>query len=187
MLETKSNLVMIDRAMGAGARGKGAAAAHQAHEQTQRPARRRVAASFVLPAALALALGAVTVIPLPARAASLGTDLAARVSASGAASGADTTVALRQAGTATVRFSGALQPSASRSVVTLTLGQASGSGTTTLGSMMLRAGRIFNAQPTALSALFAQFHVTPQTATRYTIAVSSGSATLASAAVTFTR
>ncbi len=140
-----------------------------------------------LPMTLLALLTAVTLIPLPARTAALGAAWAARISVARTMRGSSATIGWHELAATEVGFSGLLLPAQRRHRVRLVLSRTAASGTTVLGSVIMKAARVFDAQPTSLPALFAQLHLTPRPATRYTIAVSSGSATLASATITVTR
>lgn len=145
-----------------------------------------------LPAVMLLALAATVSVPLPAKAAQLGSGWSTRVYAgtsivsTGASTvGAGKAIAWRDLASMRIAFSGQLAPAARRTTVTLVL-QGTSNGAAT-GTMLLKAERVFNTQPTALSALFSQMGVTPRPGASYTIAVDAGGATLTATTVTFAR
>lgn len=152
-----------------------------------------VAARTALPGALLVALAVVVSMPLPVKAATLGMDWSTHISAAGStidatgATGATATISWRDRATARVAFSGRLLPAARRAIVTMTLRQAGRSGDVTVGSVMLRAERVFNTPATPLSALFAEMGVAPHPATRYTLTIASGATTLTYASLALTR
>lgn len=149
-----------------------------------------IAARTALPGALLLALAIAVSVPLPVKAATLGAAWSTHISAAGStidATGDTATIAWRDRATARVAFSGRLLPAARRAIVTVTLRQAGRSGDTTIGSVMLRAERVFNTPATALPALFAEMGVTPHPATRYTLTIASGTTTLTHASLALTR
>ena len=141
----------------------------------------RMNGQIALLAGLAIALLLVTRIPLPVRAAQLGSNWGAHLSPTG------TIVPQRHLASTGVVFSSVLAPEAGHATVTILVQATNGSTTTTLGSVMTRADRLFNAHPAPLSALFSMAGVTPQPGTRYRIAVSASGAQLASTQITVVR
>ena len=149
-----------------------------------------VAARTALPGALLLALAAVMSVPLPAKAATLGTGWSTHLSATGSAmstAGDTATITWRARATARISFSGRLLPGARRAIVTMALQQVGRGGVTTVGTLTSRADRAFNTPPTTLSALFAEMGVTPHPGVRYALTIAAGGATLTRATVTLTR
>ena len=141
----------------------------------------RMKGYIALLAGLGVALLLVTRIPLPVRAAELGSNWGAHPSPAG------TIVPLRQLASTGVVFSGVLAPTAGHATAIILIQATNGSTTTTLGSVMTRADRVFNAHPAPLSALFSMAGVTPQPGTRYRVAVSASGTTLTSTQITVVR
>lgn len=152
----------------------------------QRLTWRNRATVAALPAALLLALGVAISVPLPAHAANLGSGLATHIAVDRSSSGAGNAITRQEFATARVAFSGTLIASARRTPVTLVLQSVSGDVATTVGTMYTTAGRVFNAQSTALPALFAALDVTPRAATTYRVAVQDAGSTVTSATFALT-
>jgi len=136
-----------------------------------------------------LALIVTVSVPIPTRAAQLGSGWSVRVVGRSAAGRVApiATIAPRDLATARIAFGGTLAAAARRTTVTLVLQKTSGGEAATVGTLMLRADRVFGTQPASLPAIFSEMGVTPRPATTYRIAVDSGGATLASTAVALTR
>lgn len=152
--------------------------------------RRRAATavrSLALPAAMLLVLIVTVSVPLPTRAAQLGAGWSVRVVGDRSAADRGATIAPHNLATTRIAFGGTLVAAARRTTVTLVLQRTSGGEATTVGTLMLRADRVFGTQPTSLPAIFSELGVTPRPATTYRIAVDSGGTTLVSTAVTLTR
>lgn len=161
------------------------------HRFRRRLAWRRVLATRIrplaLPAALLLVLGGVASVPLPVKAAHLGSGFSERiVGGASVVSGGNAVAGTRFAG-ARVEFTGALSPSARRTALTITIQKISGADAATVGSMMTTAQRVFNTRPVALPTLLTTLGITAQPGGTYRIAVSAGNATLTSTTVTLAR
>lgn len=142
-----------------------------------------LAGRLALPAML-LALVLAVSIPLPARAAQVGSGWSTRFTAAGSVAAATTTMTRHELATTQIAFTGRLLPSARRTVVTIVLQSKSAGATTTLGTVMMRAERAFNTPAISLAALISEMGVAPRPATTYVIAATAGSTTLTSATVT---
>ncbi len=143
---------------------------------------------LAVPAVMLVALGVTASAPIPAKAAQLGSGWSTRVytgTAGATAAGTGATIAWRDLASARIAFSGRLIPSARRARVTIVL-QQTGSGAST-GTMLLNADRVFNTQPTSLSALFSQMGVVARPGASYKIAVAAGTSTLTGATLTLAR
>jgi hypothetical protein len=142
----------------------------------------RLVSMGALPAMLSVALIIVELVPLPSKAASLGSGLTVKVCSSAACPVASPMTLQMFAGSR-ITFNGRLTATARRTSVTVVLQKTGHAGAGTIGTIWTRASHVFNAQAIPLPTLFAQMGVTPQQATTYRIAVETGGATLTSAAI----